>query len=476
MMWNTLDNNPRTIQIEAAGRRLYQRHEGGGIWRYTGTPMTGWQMLDNNPQTAVIVATPSELYQLHTTGRIFRFTGTAMTGWQILDDNPQTVAIAADNGALFQLHRSGKVWRYTGTPRTGWQLLDNNPATEQIRAAGGQLFQRHENGRVWKYTGTPMTGWAMLDDNPSTNSILADQRNLFKTHRDGTIWRYSGDPRTGWIDLGAPALGTAAICADAGRLYRLSQIPNDLPRVPRSAGAVERLDRLDTANPVWLDWSENRASIAISAAGGNLYRLGKDGLLQHHRLDPPLTSRPPTRRMNLWVWHLRPPTIFSDLMIQDAQRLFATFGLRLDVVNDAVLEGHDASVDVGYGIPFLLAPDHARLLATRGESPPGDVALYYAQDVVWNLPWNPNDVLAGYGTHSIGQPGVVVDQDESSRWTVAHEIGHVMGLAHPLLEDCNSPIIRLMTGCGTWRLGDNVPTLDPAEIRAFMDSTLTHPL
>ena len=63
--WQMLDNNPRTISIVAAGVTLYQLHDDGTIWLYTGTPLTGWQLLDNNPRTISIVAAAAHLYQLH---------------------------------------------------------------------------------------------------------------------------------------------------------------------------------------------------------------------------------------------------------------------------------------------------------------------------------------------------------------------------------------------------------------------------
>jgi hypothetical protein len=86
----------------------------------------------------------AQVYQMHNDGKIWRYTGTPCSGsscpgWQLLDNNPSTKAIAADGGALYQMHNDGKIWRYTGTPCSGsscpgWQLLDNNPSTKAIAA------------------------------------------------------------------------------------------------------------------------------------------------------------------------------------------------------------------------------------------------------------------------------------------------------------------------------------------------------
>ena len=112
-----------------------------------------WQELDDNPGTVDIVASGGHLYQRHDTGRIWVYTGTPHTGWQELDDNSATVQIVADGDQLYQRHDTGRIWVYTGIPHTGWQELDGNSASVQITAGGGHLYQRHNTGRIWVYTG-----------------------------------------------------------------------------------------------------------------------------------------------------------------------------------------------------------------------------------------------------------------------------------------------------------------------------------
>jgi len=215
--WERLDNNGATDDIVAAGSQLFQHHTDGSIWRYTGTPCNGnscpsWQRLDNNPNTKSIAAAGNQLFQLHNTGKIWRYTGVPCNGnscpsWQMLDNNPSTKAIAAGGNQLFQLHNTGKIWRYTGTPCNGnscpsWQMLDNNPAAKAIAAGGNQLFQLHNDGTIWRYTGTPCSGnscpsWQMLDNNPRTTMIVTAGTALYQMHNDGRIWKYTGTPCSG---------------------------------------------------------------------------------------------------------------------------------------------------------------------------------------------------------------------------------------------------------------------------------------
>jgi hypothetical protein len=189
--WQELDNNPATVNIVTADSALYQLHNTGKIWVYTGTPLTGWQMLDNNPATRKIAAASNHLYQLHGTGLIWRYVGVPLTGWQMLDNNPATVDIIASGDDLYQLHITGKIWKYVGPPLTGWQELDNNPATKKIAAANGNLYQMHATGLIWKYTGTPLTGWQQLDGNAASEHIVAAS-GLYQLHSTGLIWRYTG--------------------------------------------------------------------------------------------------------------------------------------------------------------------------------------------------------------------------------------------------------------------------------------------
>ena len=81
----------------------------------------------------------------------------------------------------------------------------------------------------------------------------------------------------------------------------------------------------------------------------------------------------------------------------------------------------------------------------------------------------PGGALNGCATHPSGRDGATIAAI-ASRWTLAHEIGHVMGLPHiddPPPPDLAAPpplLDRLMTGRGTWGIQNPPPDLDQAEI------------
>ena len=247
--WQRLDHNSKTIAIAGAGGQLYQLHNDGWIWRYTGVACSGescpgWQRLDNNFRTGGISA-GDQLYQLHSKGQLFQrhndgwiwrytglpCTGDACPGWERLDNNPNTAQIVAAGNQLFQLHKNGWIWRYTGKPCageacSGWQRLDNNANTAAIVAGGNQLFQLHKNGWIWRYSGTPCTGdscpgWQRLDNNANTIAIVAAATGLYQLHKTGLIWTYTGTPCSGESCPGWQRLDnnpkTRAITASSGQ-------------------------------------------------------------------------------------------------------------------------------------------------------------------------------------------------------------------------------------------------------------------
>jgi len=75
--------------------------------------MASWKLLDNNPASVSIVANGDALYQLHNNGQTFGYTGTPLNGRQELDINPATRKIAVGDGGreLYRLHDSGRIFK-----------------------------------------------------------------------------------------------------------------------------------------------------------------------------------------------------------------------------------------------------------------------------------------------------------------------------------------------------------------------------
>ncbi|MET9375553.1 matrixin family metalloprotease [Streptomyces sp. NPDC002992] len=272
LYWQQIDGNPATIQLTASGNRLYQRHNTGAIFEYTGTPIIGWVALDVNPATTQIVADGGELYQLHqASGAIFRYTGTPLVGWQKLDANPATAQLTASGGNLYQRHNTGAVLQYTGTPMTGWQLLDHSPFTAQIMADGNQLYQRHSTGAIFRYTGTPLTGWELLAFAGSGATRIEAGGGVMYQFRlaNGEILRHLGG--TSWETVDTD-LRSLEISVAAGDVYELLNT-GEIFRYPPSGG-VEQMSHLRLPGL--------SIPVMIASSSTQLYHLRSNGELMRY--------------------------------------------------------------------------------------------------------------------------------------------------------------------------------------------------
>ena len=74
--------------------------------------------------------------------------------------------------------------------------------------------------------------------------------------------------------------------------------------------------------------------------------------------------------------------------------------------------------------------------------------------------------LNGCAAFPAGSPSVAI-ASVASQWTLGHEVGHVLGLAHVNNND------RLMTGNGTWNITNPPPDLIASEVATMNASPFT---
>jgi hypothetical protein len=112
--------------------------------------------------------------------------------------------------------------------------------------------------------------------------------------------------------------------------------------------------------------------------------------------------------------------------------------------------------ECGMGAP---TPEQQRLFANRQGVGPNEMVAYFVRSTI--PPYN------GCAAYPGGLPGAVIAQ-HATRWTLGHEIGHVMGLEH---VDNNH---QLMTGNGTSNITNPPPILDPDEAAKMIASPYMH--
>ena len=102
--------------------------------------------------------------------------------------------------------------------------------------------------------------------------------------------------------------------------------------------------------------------------------------------------------------------------------------------------------------------EQTSLHANRNSAGPNDVVVYFVRST--QPPFN------GCASHPAGRPGAAVASGASA-WTMAHEVGHVLGLGH--VNDNN----RLMTGNGTNNITNPPPDLIASESATMLGSGYT---
>jgi hypothetical protein len=187
------------------------------------------------------------------------------------------------------------------------------------------------------------------------------------------------------------------------------------------------------------------------------------------------TGKPHNTRVRLHVKIVSAalPTGLIDRSVATMKRLFSNAGILVELVSTEDLSADPAllpfaTVNVGGCVGGKHTSQQAALFANRNGVGREDVVAYF---VTATTP----TALNGCATFPQGFPGCVVTS-VASNFTLAHEIGHVMGLNHLAGEVCSAtPPTALMTGCGTGTIVTANPTLSTAEINAMLRSPIALP-
>ncbi|PWI19328.1 hypothetical protein DI272_38100 [Streptomyces sp. Act143] len=162
------------------------------------------------------------------------------------------------------------------------------------------------------------------------------------------------------------------------------------------------------------------------------------------------------------------PNVTLAVMVQSMQEVYDSIGIKVEVGSSQKLSLPElVDIEVGQCTRGNTTTEQNQLFAQRDNAAATDVVVYFVRSTV--PPFN------GCAAHPNGRPGAVVAQT-ATRWTLAHEVGHVLGLNHVPGERCERPDFRptrLMTGCGTGRITDLPPDLIGSEGSTMDGSSLT---
>jgi hypothetical protein len=180
--------------------------------------------------------------------------------------------------------------------------------------------------------------------------------------------------------------------------------------------------------------------------------------------------------VRLHIKTLDDPVNFTTEQMVDAMReVYATANIRVDIASRERLDlPLLTDVDVGGCTMGSTTTEQNDLFNNRNNVGADDIVTYFVRSTV--------PAYNGCAAHPAGRPGCVVARG-ASLWTLAHEIGHVLGLRHVEAGTCPINLVppqptlcmrdRLMTCCGTGGITNPPPDLIESEISRMEDSTLT---
>jgi hypothetical protein len=164
-------------------------------------------------------------------------------------------------------------------------------------------------------------------------------------------------------------------------------------------------------------------------------------------------------RLRLHLKVLKDPTITTDTAVAAAKSVFALAGVEVDVASTTRLtlpKLENVHVTRSCQPPGPLSDDQRELFDQASGIGPTEIAIFFVQSTI--------PATNGCAQHPTSLAAVVVTE-ACTRWTMAHEIGHLLGLSHAATSS------QLMFK-STSRIKGDPPGLDASEITAILKNNL----
>jgi len=159
-------------------------------------------------------------------------------------------------------------------------------------------------------------------------------------------------------------------------------------------------------------------------------------------------------------------------MLKLMRPIFDTADIGVSVVSRENLVGPDFAellwIDVGTGTGHILTEEMEKLFRNRNNARPSDIVVYFVELM--------SSTAKGLTTR---ERASIIMLFWAGSLTLAHEVGHALGLEHfneetcwdPQHDPCKEPVPRLMTGCGV--CPQDIQSFTPAEIAVIRNSPYT---
>jgi hypothetical protein len=199
-----------------------------------------------------------------------------------------------------------------------------------------------------------------------------------------------------------------------------------------------------TEEQFWAQWDQQAAS-GMMLSGLHIWRGSSYA---------PAQAAKACIRLHIKI--LSPPTIAVNAMLDRMREVYEPAGFVVDVGSVQNLNHPNLiDLDTGSCSQGAITAAQQQLFAARENMGTLDIAAFFVRTTL--PPYN------GCAAYPPGRPSVVISS-YATEWTLAHEVGHILGLYH---VNNNT---RLMTGLGTANIVDPPPDLIPDEIATMMAS------
>lgn len=190
--------------------------------------------------------------------------------------------------------------------------------------------------------------------------------------------------------------------------------------------------------------------------------MGDSSCCSEPRRPRPPRPLPPARVcVRIHIKILAPLSAPIDMQFNAMSQVFSPAGIQVERGTVEMLPGlaHLLDLDAGRCVLGETSSEQNALFEYRKDVGPGELVVYFVQTLVMSG----GIQLAGCASHPRDRPGCVVTVT-ANLWTLAHEVGHVLGLIH---VDDNR---RLMTKNGTFAIIEPPPDLADSEINTIKTS------